>query len=556
MEVRAHARDTYTVPGQKSRMDQDFAEYTKHLLLQSKETPSCNTGTGVTSKSHHVGIIGAGFAGLRCAEVLINGGAQVTILEARNRIGGRVHQTIFCENMVDMGPNWIHGTSTNPILGLANKTSTVLSPIEESPCIFKTNSQLLSKTKATELLDILWDIISKAFKYSNEHYMSISPTKSLQDFVIEEACHMGLSFEDQALILQIAEMWGGFIGDPLNKQSLKHFWLEECLDGENLFVAGTHSRILHALAESALEHAKIITETRVVLIQNTSVDDNPHVLVKTEDSRTFKFDSIVVTVPLGLLKRQSLAFSPPLPPQISRAIDRADYSSLEKVLIEFPSAFWKPVLNQDGDRDPLSAAFTSFAHFLHPQYSKQNPEGWYVELLALTSPLFGHEARPTLLFTIYGPCAEYVTSKTAILHPTSQEYFEFLDNFFQPYYSLLPNYNPDNSCCRPNAVLASNWHNDELAGYGSYMNFQTSHLPTEGGAVSLEDDLRALRHGMPERNIWIAGEHAAPFVALGTLTGAYWSGESVAVRMLRGGLETSKEQAHKCLAFCVDCKRK
>ena len=38
----------------------------------------------------HVGIIGAGISGLRCADLLIQNGAQVTILEARNRVGGRV----------------------------------------------------------------------------------------------------------------------------------------------------------------------------------------------------------------------------------------------------------------------------------------------------------------------------------------------------------------------------------------------------------------------------------------------------------------------------------
>jgi monoamine oxidase len=42
------------------------------------------------SSQPHVGIIGAGFAGLRCADILIQNGAKVTILEARDRIGGRV----------------------------------------------------------------------------------------------------------------------------------------------------------------------------------------------------------------------------------------------------------------------------------------------------------------------------------------------------------------------------------------------------------------------------------------------------------------------------------
>jgi phytoene dehydrogenase-like protein len=42
------------------------------------------------STKPHVGIIGAGFSGLRCADILVQNGARVTILEARDRIGGRV----------------------------------------------------------------------------------------------------------------------------------------------------------------------------------------------------------------------------------------------------------------------------------------------------------------------------------------------------------------------------------------------------------------------------------------------------------------------------------
>jgi NADPH-dependent 2,4-dienoyl-CoA reductase/sulfur reductase-like enzyme len=38
----------------------------------------------------HVCIIGAGLAGLRCADILLQQGVKVTIFEARNRIGGRV----------------------------------------------------------------------------------------------------------------------------------------------------------------------------------------------------------------------------------------------------------------------------------------------------------------------------------------------------------------------------------------------------------------------------------------------------------------------------------
>lgn len=80
--------------------------------------------------------------------------------------------------------------------------------------------------------------------------------------------------------------------------------------------------------------------------------------------------------------------------------------------------------------------------------------------------------------------------------------------------------------CTPRAVLATCWANDKFAGYGSYSNFQV-------GLVDGDKHIEIMRHGMPERGIWLAGEHTAPFVALGTTTGAYQSGEAVAERILQ-----------------------
>jgi hypothetical protein len=79
---------------------------------------------------------------------------------------------------------------------------------------------------------------------------------------------------------------------------------------------------------------------------------------------------------------------------------------------------------------------------------------------------------------------------------------------------------------QPSAVLATNWLADELAGRGSYTYFPA-------GLSRGDEHVRALRRGATRaRRVWVAGEHAAPFVALGTLTGAWWSGERVAERIL------------------------
>ena len=65
----------------------------------------------------------------------------------------------------------------------------------------------------------------------------------------------------------------------------------------------------------------------------------------------------------------------------------------------------------------------------------------------------------------------------------------------------------------------------------------------EGEGLGLEDDIRALREGVPARGLWLAGEHTAPFVALGTLTGAYWSGEAAGMRVLAANGMVGKEAA-------------
>lgn len=155
---------------------------------------------------------------------------------------------------------------------------------------------------------------------------------------------------------------------------------------------------------------------------------------------------------------------------------------------------------------------------------------------------------------------------TAALAPystSSPAYLERLTAFFRPYFALLPNYRATELACRPIAGLATAWQRDELAGWGSYTSIQVpgpargrcdvehDARPAEAyGALPpsacetpasaeevvagrvLDRDIEALRHGIPERGLWIAGEHTAPFAALGTVTGAWQSGEMVGRRVV------------------------
>lgn len=142
-------------------------------------------------------------------------------------------------------------------------------------------------------------------------------------------------------------------------------------------------------------------------------------------------------------------------------------------------------------------------------------------------------AHPTLLFYTYGPTSQHVADLVA-KHPNAAEQKQVLAAFFEPYYSKLPNFDSENADHRPIDILATAWANDELAGFGSYANFQT-------GLEKGDEDVEVMRRGVPERGLWLAGEHTAPFVALGTVTGAWWAGDGVANRILGAWKLSEKE---------------
>lgn len=135
--------------------------------------------------------------------------------------------------LVDAGPNWIHGTDNNPILDLANETNTVTHGWEGGfEAIFDESGQILED--ADKLHGEMWGIVLQAFEHSLKNTSTIDPEESLYDFFEKKVKDIlpGTKHENQRkLVLQFSEMWGAMVGSPVQKQSLKYFYLEECIEG-------------------------------------------------------------------------------------------------------------------------------------------------------------------------------------------------------------------------------------------------------------------------------------------------------------------------------------
>lgn len=231
------------------------------------------------------------------------------------------------------GPNWIHGTDDNPILELARETGTEVMSWDGRQSVFDQLGGQVSEAEAAAYTEQVWAIIERAMALSNSESASIPAEKSLYDFFEEQVVQMFPAEGDgeaadakRRAVLHLAEMWGAFVGSPIQRQSLKFFWLEECIDGENLFVAGTYHKVLARIAEPALKATVKLGH----VVKGIVCNEGTGVLVDIEGKESESFDEVVVTAPLGWLKRNKHVFTPGLPTRLEAAIDAISYGHLDK----------------------------------------------------------------------------------------------------------------------------------------------------------------------------------------------------------------------------------
>lgn len=92
-------------------------------------------------------IIGAGVAGLMAAQKLQSFGFEVLILEARDRVGGRVATFRKGSYLADLGAMVVTGIYGNPITILAKQLDLELKKIKSQCPLFGPNGKLISKNK-------------------------------------------------------------------------------------------------------------------------------------------------------------------------------------------------------------------------------------------------------------------------------------------------------------------------------------------------------------------------------------------------------------------------
>lgn len=126
-------------------------------------------------------------------------------------------------------------TGFNPIVELAKETGTPLHQWKESTLLIDGEGSLLAQSEANKILKQVWEILEEAIEYSKDSSEQIDPASSLYTFFqawCDRALQSGRLTEGEAkIILGMSQMWGAYVGDGVELQSLKYFYLEDCIEG-------------------------------------------------------------------------------------------------------------------------------------------------------------------------------------------------------------------------------------------------------------------------------------------------------------------------------------
>lgn len=281
----------------------------------------------ITPKS--VIVIGAGIAGISAAAELMRNGLDVLVLEARDRLGGRIWTSKqWLDIPLDMGASWIHGIHNNPITALADdiKAPRVITDVDNA--LFYAQNGTPLTTKQQQRLYTLEKALTKAI----QHAQNASKDQSIHQIV-------------QALYSQVAHTESDvhmlqFLVNSLLEQEyagsarqLSSYWFDhsKAFRGPDVIFPQGYSAVIEALADSLP-----IKLTHPV----TSIRWQKGMVAVTANDNLFTADAALITLPLGVLKHQSPDFQPPLPAEKQEAIKRIGMGLLNKCYLRFPYAFW------------------------------------------------------------------------------------------------------------------------------------------------------------------------------------------------------------------------
>ncbi len=259
-------------------------------------------------------VIGAGPAGLAAARELQKGGTRVVVLEARPRIGGRVH-TLRGRGVVEAGAEFIHGehAATWDMVNELGLRTVLWGPEHaDSYRIFGENGGVRWDTdelfkRFTKVDDALWTYDGPDI--SLEQYFKQHGTDTEAEFYkIREIADIEAADPARLSVRGIAHE------ERLATNGARNFWLADGYDRVfEGFAVGIPVRLIHQVVR--------------VRWMTGAVE------VECANGARFTAERLVWTIPIGVLKQRAPEFLPRLPAEFEQAVRGIGFGNATKSLV-------------------------------------------------------------------------------------------------------------------------------------------------------------------------------------------------------------------------------
>ncbi|HEV7645475.1 MAG TPA: NAD(P)/FAD-dependent oxidoreductase [Pyrinomonadaceae bacterium] len=279
-------------------------------------------------------IIGAGAAGLAAARHLAQAGIKPLLIEARDRIGGRVH-TIFENNVpVELGAEFIHGAPPE-IFDIVREAGLETLPTSWSRWHFTPENGLGPADASDRAGD------EKIWQKLDQYVDRGGPDISLAEFLDNE----GIAGEARQ---KIEGYVNGFHAAPADKIGVRSLVKTERaadkINSDHAFRLpnGYHQVIEHLWREAKENGAQIRLNLPVSTVK---WGKNGIEIVAGTEAEVFRTRAAIITLPISILKAGSVTFEPPLKAK-QAALDKIEMGPALRVIFHFKSKWWNGILEK------------------------------------------------------------------------------------------------------------------------------------------------------------------------------------------------------------------
>jgi len=293
-----------------------------------KKMALISLGLGLTSnltfgyaikKIYNIGIIGAGISGLYLAKALKKQGHRVTILEAKNKAGGRIAEnTEFHTNPIDLGAQWIHGK--NELYKIVNQNNIPIYQDNKNSAIKIAYNGLLNDDFPIEFYQFLKEVKKKTPLKNDVSVLNFakkinSDPKFLE--LIESALTDTATNADSFSVNEISKLTDKLktVDYQFTNTTMYGFVFQNYIDE-------LHSQIVYNFPVYQVDYSK------------------QSIIVSNDSNNSYEFDKLVITIPISELKSKKIQFAPDLPKDKLESFNKIGMDKGLKLFLKFEKKFY------------------------------------------------------------------------------------------------------------------------------------------------------------------------------------------------------------------------